>query len=209
VLFAAFTTRAAVPVRRTAALERPSAPGSWRVDAALAVRNARARAIPQAAAPVARPAFQARPLGADAGQPIPRPDPTVAAVPVVPDLPRPHGVSEMTSDARVRALAGMATDNADDAPVYSYGDTQVKPPRILHQQLPSQPSPNSQSGYFEFVVDTHGDVEALRLISPTQRYHDRMLVAAAKAWKFRPALLDGRPVKYKLRVAITLHAPGN
>jgi hypothetical protein len=34
-----------------------------------------------------------------------------------------------------------------------------------------------------------------------------MLVAAAKAWKFRPALFDGRPVKYRMRVAITLDGP--
>jgi len=91
--------------------------------------------------------------------------------------------------------------------VYSREDPDVKPPRILRQQLPSVPSPNAQTGYLEFVVDTQGNVEALTLISPTTRFHELMLVAAAKAWKFRPALFDGRPVKYRLRVAIPLDGP--
>jgi hypothetical protein len=30
-----------------------------------------------------------------------------------------------------------------------------------------------------------------------------MLVAAAKAWKFRPAMKDGRPVRYRMQVRIT------
>jgi hypothetical protein len=30
-----------------------------------------------------------------------------------------------------------------------------------------------------------------------------MMVSAAKAWRFRPATKDGRPVRYTLRIPIT------
>jgi len=45
-------------------------------------------------------------------------------------------------------------------------------------------------------------VDEVRLISPTRRYYDRMMVAAAKAWVFQPARLNGRPVKYRTRIPI-------
>jgi TonB family protein len=72
------------------------------------------------------------------------------------------------------------------------------------RQLPREPAPDSDTGYFDIVIDTNGDVESIRLISATQRYEERMLMAAAKAWKFRPARLNGQPVKYRMRVPITL-----
>jgi hypothetical protein len=133
-------------------------------------------------------------------QPEPRVD--VAVVQPLP-LPVPRG-SASPMRAGQADMFGVRGGLSDGAPVYSREDPEVKPPRILRQQLPSVPAPNAQTGYLEFVVDTHGDVESLNLISPTTRFHDLMLVAAAKAWKFRPALFDGRPVKYRMRVAITL-----
>ena len=40
--------------------------------------------------------------------------------------------------------------------------------------------------------------------APRRLFQERMLVAAAKAWKFRPAILEGQYVKYRLRVPIIL-----
>ena len=97
----------------------------------------------------------------------------------------------------------------DDGSVYSAADAEVRPPTWLRQQLPSHPAPDRQTGYFDIIVDTQGFVEALRLVSPTHRYEERMLMAAAKAWKFRPAEINGRPVKYRLRVPITLPPPND
>jgi hypothetical protein len=70
--------------------------------------------------------------------------------------------------------------------------------------LPQQPAPGVDTGYFDIIVDEKGDVEFVKLHSPMHRYQDRMLVAAAKAWKFRPALLNGTPVKYRLQISIIL-----
>jgi hypothetical protein len=57
------------------------------------------------------------------------------------------------------------------------------------------------TGYFEILVNERGLVDQVKLVSATH-YHDRMLVSAAKAWKFRPALLEGRPVKYRTLIPI-------
>jgi hypothetical protein len=88
--------------------------------------------------------------------------------------------------------------------VYSMAESEVKPARLVRSQLPKEPAAGADTGYFEIVVDRAGDVELVKLISPARRYEDRMLVAAAKAWKFTPALLRGEPVRYRLRIPIIL-----
>lgn len=89
---------------------------------------------------------------------------------------------------------------------YSSADTDVEPPRLNRPQLPRQPGPGSDTGYFDLVVSETGEVEQVTLTSPTRRFQERMLVAAAKAWKFRPATRNGLPVRYRMRIAIILPA---
>jgi hypothetical protein len=55
---------------------------------------------------------------------------------------------------------------------------------------------------FELVVGRGGEVERVRLLSPGNRLRDKMLLAAAKAWQFQPALKDGRPVRYRLTIRV-------
>ena len=43
----------------------------------------------------------------------------------------------------------------------------------------------------------------VRLHSSDLSLNDRMIVAAAKAWQFEPAMKDGHPVKYVLRLPVT------
>ena len=69
---------------------------------------------------------------------------------------------------------------------YTSGDPGVTPPVWYRRQLPSEPSPDATTGYYDIVIDTNGDVESVRLISPTRRYEERMLMAAAKAWSSGP-----------------------
>jgi hypothetical protein len=88
--------------------------------------------------------------------------------------------------------------------IYSPETPGVTPPVLTRPQMPKEPAPGDDTGYFEIIVDEKGSPELVKLISPRRRYHDRMLVAAAKAWQFRPATLDGRPVKYRILVPIIL-----
>jgi hypothetical protein len=83
-------------------------------------------------------------------------------------------------------------------------EPEVRPATLVRSQLPKEPLAGADTGYFDIVVDQAGDVELVKLSSPAHRYEDRMLVAAAKAWKFKPALLHGEPVRYRLRIPIIL-----
>ena len=91
--------------------------------------------------------------------------------------------------------------------VYSRNDADVRPAVLLRPLLPAEPPPDvppDQIGTLELIVDEFGDVEQVRLISPANRFHERMLVAHAKSWKFRPAIRDGQPVKYLTIVRLTI-----
>ena len=101
----------------------------------------------------------------------------------------------------------VATTTGARTIVYTAADAGVMPAMLLRPLLPAEPPPDvppSQIGTLELVVDEQGDVERVRLISPSNRYHERMLVAHAKTWKFKPAIRDGRPVKFLTIVRLTI-----
>jgi len=118
---------------------------------------------------------------------------STAAVPVEP-LPPPPAA------AGTPALAVLPGGGA----VYSPANPEVQAPVLIRPQFPKEPAPGDDTGIFDMLIDENGDVAHVKLISPRRRFHDRMLVPAAKAWKFRPASLNGHPVKYRLRIPIIL-----
>jgi hypothetical protein len=96
---------------------------------------------------------------------------------------------------------------APDPTIYTSADADVTPAALLRPHLPSDP-PSSvapdEVGTLELTVTETGQVAHVALISLANRYQERMLVAAAKTWRFRPALKDGRPVRFRARVRITV-----
>ena len=91
--------------------------------------------------------------------------------------------------------------------VFTTGDAQVTPAVLIRPHLPDQPPPDvpdEQVGTLEFIVAESGAVERVHLISPANRYQERMLVAAAKTWRFQPAMRDGQPVRFRIRIRVTL-----
>ena len=55
---------------------------------------------------------------------------------------------------------------------------------------------------FELLVDERGAVERVRLLSEGNQLRDKMLMAAAKAWRFTPATRHGRPVRYRMTISV-------
>jgi outer membrane biosynthesis protein TonB len=181
---------------------KPDAPAT---PAAEAGEGAAPKARPRAAAPVVAGAARepARPQAERVVLPMP--------APVRPPPPGRFTNAGPVAEARVATTnQGMATaataedESVVDGLVYSATDTNVKPPVLLSRSMPSRPGEDfGDAGVFDLVVDAEGRVERVGLVSPGNRFQERMLIAAAKAWKFQPATLDGRPVKYRTQVRIT------
>ena len=90
--------------------------------------------------------------------------------------------------------------------MYGARDIDVKAAELVYQQFPSQyveTVPNAHPGQLDILVLEDGTVGEVRLRPDSNRLQDRMLISAAKAWRFRPATRAGRPVKFRLLVPIT------
>lgn len=87
---------------------------------------------------------------------------------------------------------------------YTEADMDVEPPVLVYPQLRSEPSaaPPATVPHFELLVNERGEVDQVRLRARDARFQDRMMISAAKAWRFRPATKDGTPVRYRVRVPI-------
>ncbi len=90
--------------------------------------------------------------------------------------------------------------------IYMAGDPQVMPPVPLNQAMPPYPGQVliPRSGKIEVVIDESGAVESAVMTGSVTIAYDRLALAAAKTWKFKPANLDGTPVKFRKVVQITI-----
>lgn len=90
--------------------------------------------------------------------------------------------------------------------IYNAGETNVTPPVPLNQVLPAFPGQVliPRSGKIEVVIDESGAVESAAMTSSVTASYDHLALAAARGWRFRPATMDGAPVKYRKVVQITI-----
>jgi hypothetical protein len=133
--------------------------------------------------------------------------PKIAAAPVEREPNVAGDVKPATSVEILPMTEDVTAISEVDANVYSTTDAAVIPPVLVRPVLPKDPPPGvplHQIGTIDVWVDENGDVEQVRLISPANRYQERMLVSAAKMWKFRPAFKDGHPVRFRTRVRLTV-----
>jgi TonB family protein len=94
------------------------------------------------------------------------------------------------------------------ARVYSAEDGDVVPPSVLRQSLPLFPLKlvTPLSGALAIVVDEKGGVETANMLGSLSPAYDRMVLEAARSWKYKPATIDGFPVKYRRIVQINVAA---
>ena len=104
--------------------------------------------------------------------------------------------------------APEAVPAAPPAPprVYTTSDKGVVGPATIRQELPPFAGRVSGSitGALEIVIDERGFVEAATMRQSVNPSYDKLAVGVATTWRFRPATLDGVPVKFRKLISVTL-----
>ena len=118
-------------------------------------------------------------LSAKAAAPPPPPPPApVVAPPPAPALPR----------------------------IYTNDDANVTAPVIVSQLLPPFPGrvTAARTGQLEVVVNEAGTVESAVMLRSVAPMYDNLALGATRSWRFKPATVNGTPVKFRKVVVITL-----
>ena len=113
--------------------------------------------------------------------PVPEPPPIAVAKPVAPPVPEP-------------------------LKVYTTADTSVVPPVAVRQVLPpfSGVIQKPLVGAMEVVIDENGKVTSALMRAPVEMGYDHQAVLAAMTWRYRPATLNGMPVKFRKFIQVSL-----
>jgi hypothetical protein len=118
-------------------------------------------------------------------------------------LRRPDAGTE--APALPNGSSGADDAGRDDPAIYSPRSEGVSSPIAVRPQLPRELPPEvnrSDLRLIELVISPLGTVESVKLIGVPRNVHDSMLLSAAKAWVFRPAVKDGVPVRYRKTVSV-------
>jgi periplasmic protein TonB len=118
--------------------------------------------------------------------------------------PPPVPVRETPPAAPVTLVPAAPAARVASLRIYATTDAQVVPPTALKQALPPFPAQlmAASRGVLELVIDENGAVERATLRESVNPRYDPQLVSAAKSWQYKPAMLDGRPVKYRKMVQV-------
>jgi TonB family protein len=90
--------------------------------------------------------------------------------------------------------------------IYTGGETGIAAPTVINQALPPFPGQVviPRNGKLEVVIDELGVVESAVMTSTVSQTYDAMVLAATKAWRYKPATMNGMPVKFRKTVQITI-----
>ena len=58
-------------------------------------------------------------------------------------------------------------------------------------------------GTIEVIISKTGAIERATIIQTMVTFYDRQVLDATKSWKYHPAQLDGRPVRFKKQIRVT------
>jgi len=93
--------------------------------------------------------------------------------------------------------------------IYNSNDAGVVPPQPIKQELPGFTGPMlmARQGAIEVTIDETGAVVLARIRQSVAVQYDSQALKAAQNWKYIPATVEGKPVKYRKLVQITINPP--
>jgi TonB family protein len=104
-------------------------------------------------------------------------------------------------------VAPVLTPAPPAAPrVYSGGESGLVLPAIVSQTLPPFPGQVviPRNGKLEVVIDELGTVESAVITGPVSPNYDAMVLSATRSWRYKPASVNGVPVKFRKTVQINI-----
>ncbi len=148
-------------------------------------------------------------------------DPDVAA-PVDSSFADLQLVAAAFSELSLRAAAqppvdeGVAASTIVNSPrmsgrneIYTAATGDAVPPVPIAQALPAYAGAvkTSVRGTLEVTIDERGYVTEAKMRVPTNTAYDAVALAAARRWRYKPALVEGTPVKYLKIVYVNITPP--
>jgi TonB family protein len=92
--------------------------------------------------------------------------------------------------------------------IYTSDDRSVTPPVAVRQELPSVPAAVTRQarehGLLELVIDESGRVISMAMRESVHPMYDTMVLNAAKDWRYQPAMLQGKPVRFRKMIQVNL-----
>ena len=127
-------------------------------------------------------------------------DLAVAAMAPPPEPPKPQPAPAATP--------APAAPQAEPNRIYTMLDKDVTPAVVIRQDMPRL-MPNvkqaaKDTGVVEVVIDEQGRVTFVAIRQPVHPVFDADLMTAAREWRYQPATLGGKPVKYRKMIQINI-----
>jgi len=109
---------------------------------------------------------------------------------------------------RSAPMPAAAGARATGAPrIFGLEDSSVAPPVAIRQSWAALGDVFAvRTGTIAIVIDETGAVELAAMTDPVNPVYDRLAIATAKGWRYRPATLDGAPVKFRKVILLDLKA---
>jgi TonB family protein len=124
--------------------------------------------------------------------------------------PPPPPPVEPKPTAPVAAAAPAPAAPAGPVPgkIYTADDKEVTPPVVVRQEIPRIPQATiamaRPRGLVDVVIDELGRVVGLTIRTSIHPTYDAQVLTAAKDWKYKPATLNGQPVRYRRLISINI-----
>lgn len=140
-------------------------------------------------------------------------DPDIGQAAAQPPLSDIRTLADGFHDLSADAAAPPPTPAAPPQPerpvpgrIYAGGEPNVVPPVVIRQRIPPFRGKitTAAEGVVEVVIDARGAVESARMVVPLHGMYDGLVVSAARAWQYRPATLNGVPVRFRNLIRVTL-----
>ena len=91
--------------------------------------------------------------------------------------------------------------------VFDGSSAGVVAPVTLRQDIPRWSHPSlavpKVAGTLDVIISPAGFIERATLTQPITAFYDRQLLEATRNWRYQPATLDGRPVRFRKLIRIS------